>query len=50
MKHSAAGFSLVELMVAVTLGLLAVGAIVSVFVGSRSAVRLSIDLRCRAGG
>ena len=36
MKHHG-GFSLVELMVAITLGLLLTGAVISVFVGSRSA-------------
>ena len=37
MKRRAAGFSLVELMIAMTLALLLTGAIISVFVGSRSA-------------
>ena len=31
------GFSLVELMVAITLGLLLTGAVISVFIGSRAA-------------
>jgi type IV pilus assembly protein PilW len=37
MKQLSKGFSLVELMVAITLGLLVMGAVISVFVGSRSA-------------
>jgi type IV pilus assembly protein PilW len=37
MKSRSHGFSLIELMVAITLGLLVTGAVISVFVGSRSA-------------
>ena len=50
MKRLDSGFSMVELMVAITLGLMLTGAIISVFVGSRSAYQSTAGVGALADG
>ena len=50
MRRQSAGFSLVELMVAITLGLLLTTAVVSVFVGSRQAYQSTAGIGALSDG
>ena len=50
MRRVSSGFSLVELMVAITIGLLLLSAVVSVFVGSRTAYQSTAGLGALADG
>lgn len=50
MKRFVSGFSMIELMVAITLGLLLTGALISVFVGSRTAYQSTAGVGALADG